>query len=54
MAGTDVAAEVFKRVDPSAQVQILHRDGEEIPAGETIMEVRGSARGLLTAERVDK
>jgi nicotinate-nucleotide pyrophosphorylase (carboxylating) len=52
VAGTDVAAEVFKRVDAGAQVQILHKDGEEVPAGETIMEVRGSARGLLTAERV--
>jgi len=52
VAGSVTAAEVFKRVDPSVQVQILHKDGEEVSAGETIMEVRGSARGILSAERV--
>jgi nicotinate-nucleotide pyrophosphorylase (carboxylating) len=52
VAGSETAAEVFKRVDPSAQIQILHNDGEEVPPGETIMEVRGSARGILSAERV--
>lgn len=52
VAGSEIAAEVFKRVDPGAQIQILQKDGAEISAGETIMEVRGSARGLLTAERV--
>jgi nicotinate-nucleotide pyrophosphorylase (carboxylating) len=52
VAGSATAAEVFKRVDPNAQVQILHQDGDEIPAGESILEIRGSARGILTAERV--
>jgi nicotinate-nucleotide pyrophosphorylase (carboxylating) len=52
VAGSATAAEVFKRVDPNAQVQILHKDGDEIPAGEPILEIRGSARGILTAERV--
>jgi nicotinate-nucleotide pyrophosphorylase (carboxylating) len=52
VAGSLTAAEVFERVDPSAQVQILHKDGDEVSAGEIIMEIRGSARGILTAERV--
>ena len=52
VAGTDTAAEVFRQVDPSCEVQILRGDGAEVPEGETIMEVRGMARGLLTAERV--
>lgn len=52
VAGTEVAAEVFKRVDASAQVEILRKDGTDVAAGEIIMEIRGSARGLLTAERV--
>jgi nicotinate-nucleotide pyrophosphorylase (carboxylating) len=52
IAGTKTAAEVFRRVDPATQVQIVTADGAVISSGETVMEIEGSARALLTAERV--
>jgi nicotinate-nucleotide pyrophosphorylase (carboxylating) len=52
VAGTGAAAEVFRRVDPSIDVQVIRRDGDEIIAGDLIIEVRGLARSILKAERV--
>jgi nicotinate-nucleotide pyrophosphorylase (carboxylating) len=52
VAGTGAAAEVFRRVDPSVDIQVVHRDGDEIVAGDLIIEVDGLARSILKAERV--
>lgn len=52
IAGTETAAEVFRRVDPATEVQILRRDGVETGPDDLIMEIRGRARSILTAERV--
>ena len=52
IAGTGAAAEVFRRVDPSMDIQIIRRDGDEIVAGDPVIEVRGLARSILKAERV--
>ena len=52
VAGTGAAGEVFRRVDPSIDIQIGHRDGDEVIAGDLIIEVRGLARSILKAERV--
>jgi nicotinate-nucleotide pyrophosphorylase (carboxylating) len=52
VAGTGAAAEVFRRVDPAIDIQVLHRDGDEIVAGDIIIEVRGLARSILKAERI--
>ena len=52
VAGTETAAEVFRRVDEKLNVTILQRDGATLSGGETVLEVRGSARSILTAERV--
>jgi nicotinate-nucleotide pyrophosphorylase (carboxylating) len=52
VAGTGAAAEVFRRVDPSIDIQVIHRDADEIVAGDLIIEVRGLARSILKAERV--
>jgi len=52
VAGTGAAAEVFRQVDPSTDVEISHTDADEVGAGEVIMEVRGLARSILKAERV--
>ena len=52
VAGTGTAAEVFRRVDPSIDIQIAHQDGDEVVAGDLIIEVRGLARSILKAERV--
>jgi nicotinate-nucleotide pyrophosphorylase (carboxylating) len=52
VAGTGAAAEVFRRVDPSIDIQIIRRDGDEVVAGDIIIEVRGLARSILKGERV--
>src|SRR3954468_6132856 len=52
VAGTEAAAEVFRRVNPQLNVEILQADGTSLTGGETILEVRGSAGSILTAERV--
>jgi nicotinate-nucleotide pyrophosphorylase (carboxylating) len=52
VAGGETAAEVFRRVNPSLNVEILLPDGTALLGGETILEVRGAARSILTAERV--
>ena len=52
VAGTGAAAEVFRRVDPATDIQITCRDGDEVAAGDLIIEVRGLARSILKGERV--
>jgi nicotinate-nucleotide pyrophosphorylase (carboxylating) len=52
VAGTETAAEVFRRVNPKLNVEILQPDGTALSGGETILEVRGAAASILTAERV--
>jgi nicotinate-nucleotide pyrophosphorylase (carboxylating) len=52
LAGGETAAEVFRRVNPKLNVKVLHADGTALMGGETILEVRGAARSILTAERV--
>jgi len=52
VAGGQTAAEVFRRVNPKLNVDILQPDGAALTGGEIILEVRGAARSILTAERV--
>jgi len=52
VAGGQTAAEVFRRVNPKLNVEVLQPDGTALLGGETILEVRGPAGSILTAERV--
>ena len=52
VAGTEVAAEVFRRVDPKVAVEIAQKDGAVVAGGMVVLEVRGRARSILGAERV--
>src|SRR5213082_3181325 len=52
VAGTATAAEIFRKIDPETNVQIVRPDGEAVPPGDVIIEVRGLARSILKAERV--
>lgn len=52
LAGTETAVEVFRRVDSTLDVAVLRNDGSEVNAGENVIELRGSARPILKAERV--
>ena len=51
VAGSEVAAEVFRRVDPSLSVEVAAPDGTALEPGGLAMRVTGSARSILTAER---
>ena len=52
VAGTETAAEVFRRVDAATEITVLRRDGSEVNPDEPVIGVRGPARSILKAERV--
>jgi len=52
IAGTETAAEVFRRVDSILDIAIVRKDGSEVNAGDSVIELRGQARSILKAERV--
>jgi len=51
LAGLDVAAEVFKQLDPGCTFQCRKKDGDRCEPGEIVAEVRGAAAAMITAER---
>ena len=52
LAGSEVAKEVFLRVDPSLEVELLIKDGAKIKPGDIIAAVSGRVISILKAERV--
>ena len=52
LAGVEVAKEVFRRFDPSLQVEVLMGDGSRVKKGDVAMIVSGSVRSLLQTERL--
>ncbi len=52
VAGTQTAAEVFRRIDPEVEITIHRTDGSQLDAGDCAIEIRGAARSILTGERV--
>ena len=51
-AGGGTGAEVFRRVDPQLAVRVVREDGSPLAKGDTVLEIRGAVRSILTAERV--
>ena len=51
LAGMDVAALVFRTVDPSLQVRPFFQDGQILPEGRKDAEITGSVASILKAER---
>ena len=51
-AGVETAAEVFRRVDPSLVVKIVRPSGVQLTRGDTVLEITGAVRSILSAERV--
>lgn len=51
LAGTDVATEVFRQVDPAIEIAVLKNDGDRIVPGDVILTATGPTRALLSAER---
>jgi nicotinate-nucleotide pyrophosphorylase (carboxylating) len=52
LAGVALAEKIFHQVDPSLEVKILLQDGAEVKVGDIGITVAGSARSILTSERL--
>jgi nicotinate-nucleotide pyrophosphorylase (carboxylating) len=52
VAGTKTAADVFGRVDPQLKVDVLRKDGSEVNAGDSVIDIEGQVSSMLKAERV--
>ena len=49
--GIELTAEVFKKVDPKIETEIMVKDGDLITPGMLIMVIKGSLAAILRAER---
>ncbi|WP_234638675.1 carboxylating nicotinate-nucleotide diphosphorylase [Delftia tsuruhatensis] len=52
LAGLDMARLAFRALDAQSRFEVLLRDGSELAPGQEIARIHGSARAILTAERV--
>ena len=52
LAGVEIAKEVFRRFDPTMQVEVLMGDGTKVKKGDVAMIVTGKIRSLLQTERL--
>ncbi len=52
ISGLEVAGTVFHEILPELQVRLLEKDGTRASEGAVLMEIEGSARAILTGERV--
>lgn len=51
LAGINVAVEVFSRVNPELECEVLAEDGSAVEAMTNVLVIKGSAQSILTAER---
>jgi nicotinate-nucleotide pyrophosphorylase (carboxylating) len=49
--GIDIAAAVFRAVEPSLELELVAGDGARVDRGGLMLTVRGAAHGVLAAER---
>lgn len=52
IAGIDAAVIAFDLIDPALKVSVERGDGSEVAPGDVVLRLDGSARSILTAERV--
>jgi len=52
LTGTEMAKQVFHRVDPELKVDILLEDGARVKSGSKVAKVSGSIASILKAERI--
>lgn len=52
LAGCEIAKIIFNHVDPSLQLDYFKQDGDEITKGDIAFIVSGSARAILSTERL--
>jgi nicotinate-nucleotide pyrophosphorylase (carboxylating) len=51
VAGIEIAAAFFRALDDNAEIKLMASDGDRVEHGATLMQLSGSARAVLTAER---
>jgi nicotinate-nucleotide pyrophosphorylase (carboxylating) len=51
LCGTAWFEDCFRRLDPQVQIQWLAREGDLLAPNQTLCEIKGKARALLSAER---
>lgn len=51
LCGTQWFEACFRKLDPKVKIRWTAKDGDNIQAGQTLCEISGKARALLTAER---
>lgn len=52
LAGVELAEMVFKRYDPSMEIEIFIPDGTAVKKGDIAFQVKGSSRSILATERL--
>ncbi len=52
LAGVDLALEIFHFYDKELEIEVFKKDGEHVKKGDIALIVRGSARSILTTERL--
>lgn len=52
LSGVEVAAKVFHKVNPELVCEVRVQDGNLVEKGGVVLVIKGSARSILTAERV--
>jgi nicotinate-nucleotide pyrophosphorylase (carboxylating) len=52
IAGSELAARVFTRVDPAIHVELVLASGDSAGKGDGVLTMAGPARSVLTAERI--
>jgi nicotinate-nucleotide pyrophosphorylase (carboxylating) len=51
VAGLEIAAAFFRKLDPDIRIEQLARDGDSVEPRSALMHVEGRARAMLSAER---
>lgn len=51
LAGVEIAATFFRRLDDGVQLELLAKDGDAVEHRAPVMRLKGNARAMLTAER---
>lgn len=52
LAGVDMAKKIFAAYDPALKIEVFMKDGSTMQKGDVAFKVYGSARSILTSERL--
>jgi nicotinate-nucleotide pyrophosphorylase (carboxylating) len=52
IAGVEIVRRIYRKLDPRLELSILRPDGSAVNPGETVIELTGFTRAILTGERV--